>query len=155
MSSLGGQIFTAIRTRLETIQTSNGYLNDVKKVVTGRARMTLDMPEPDLPYIEVLKDSDNYDHNAGSSYWEDRVLVIFMVAPREWEDVQMEDLMQDVRQCLFGGSANATGNTGMTLSGLVQSMHLIDSHSDLGLIESNRIFSMRIRLRSHRTTYRD
>jgi len=153
--SKNAEIFTALRARLETIQTSAGYTNDVKAVVTGRSRMTLNMPEAELPFVEVLKDSETFDHGASASYWSELLLVIFMVAPREWEDTQMEDLLEDVRKCLFGGSASANGNTGITLGGLIAGMHLVDSHSDLGLIESNRIFSMRIRLRSHRVTYRD
>ncbi|WP_460986766.1 hypothetical protein, partial [Staphylococcus aureus] len=77
-----------------------------------------------------------------SSYWANTLVILYLVAEKTWTDVQLEDLLADVRKCLFGGSSSASGNTGVTLGGKVSSIHLVDAVSDLNMIESNRVYLM-------------
>ncbi len=153
--SIGGTILTALQARLETITTAAGYTNNVKSVHLNYSEPTLNTSAVDLPLIEIINDSETYEHNAGSSYWADTVVSLYIVAEKSFTDIQMEDLLSDIRKALYGGTSDATGNSGMRLGGAVDSLHLLDTHTDLNMIETNRAWLMRIKLRTHRTTYRD
>lgn len=153
--SIGGDILTALKARLETIAATAGYTNTLRLVRLNTSEATLNAPSLDLPLIEIIQESEQYEHNASSSYWANTLVILYLVTEKSWTDVQLEDLLSDVRKCLFGGSSSASGNTGVTLGGKVSSIHLVDTVSDLNMIESNRVYLMRIRLRSHRTTYSD
>lgn len=153
--SIGGEILTALQSRLQTITTGAGYGNTIKGVRLNTSEPTLNASVIDLPLIEIITEGETYEHNASSSYWATTTVILYLVAEKAYTDVQMENLMTDIRKALFGGSANASGNTGVTLGGKVSSMHLVDAVSDLNMIESNRVYMIRIRLRSHRTTYSD
>ena len=155
MSSIGAQILLALQAQLKTIKVAAGYLNDLKDVVMDQRPPSLNTSVVDLPQIQIMQESEKYQHNLGSSYWSFTDILLYLVAEKAWTDAMMEDLKKDVRTCLFGGSASASGNTGITLGGLLQKIELVDSVADLNMIESNRIYLLRIRLHSHRTTYRD
>lgn len=150
-----GDILTALKTRLETITATNGYGTTVRSVSLDNSQPTLQVAEVDLPLIEIMNEEERYEHGASSSYWANTTVVLYLVAPKPWTDVQMEQFLTDIRKALYGGSANATGNTGVTLGGTVQGIELLGAVSDLNMIDSNRVYMLRIRLRSHRTTYSD
>lgn len=155
MPSIGAQILTALQARLQTIKTTAGYANTLKSVRLNTSEPTLSTSEMDLPLLEIIEDGETYDHDMGTSYWAEQVIILYLVAPKAWTDSQMQDLLTDVRKCLFGGTADASGNTGMTLGGLLSGgMRLIDATADLNMISSNRVYMMRVRLRSQRTTFR-
>lgn len=152
---LAEDILTALQTRLRTIKTAAGYLNDVKQVVMDSSMINLQVAERDLPLIEIINGPETYQHQVGSSYWATTEVILQITAPKAYTDGKMERILRDVRRCLFGGTSNGSGNTGMTLGGLVQNLELVDCQPDLNLIQSNRIYMLRIRLKSHRTTYKD
>lgn len=153
MSSRGRLILEALAAQLATISTSIGYSTTVRRIISSFGEMTLNTPEVDLPLIEIVNEEENYEHEASASYWANMTVILFLVAPKIWTDGQMEDFKSDIIKCLFGGSANASGNTGITLGGVVQSIHLINSRGDLNLIESNRTYVLRIRMTSQRRSY--
>lgn len=153
--TIGGDILLALKARLQTIRTANGYGTDVKEVRLDFATPTLNTAETDLPLIEIHDEAEEYEHGASSGYWANTMTVLYMVAPKAWTDVMMQQFLTDVRKALYGGSSNATGNTGITLGGKVSKIELLAAIGDLNMIESNRIYMLRIMLRSHRTTFSD
>lgn len=154
MSSRGRLIIEALKDQLATISTTIGYSVTVRRIIYSIAEMTLNTPETDLPLIEIVSEEDSYNHEgASASYWSELTVILFLVAPKEWTDGMMEDFKSDIIKCLFGGSANATGNSGITLGGVVQSINLLNCRGDLNLVEANRTYVMRLRLTSLRKTY--
>jgi hypothetical protein len=154
-NSIGAQILSALKTRLETIQTSAGYDVSIKQVRVNESFPTLSAPAMDLPAIEIHDDFEEYQHQASSSYIALTNVLLYLVAEKSSSDASMQDFMSSVRKALFGASANASGNTGVTLGGTVIDLELVGAASDMNMIESNRVYIMRIRLRSHRRTYSD
>ena len=156
MSSIGAEILTALKARLETITTAAGYGSTVKKVYLDRIGPASAESAIDLPCIQIMQDHEDYQHNgASSTYQADQFIVLFLVAEKQWSDAQMEDFMRDVRKCLYGGAADASGNTGITLGGKVSGIWLVGAVADLNMIDSNRVYQLTVKLRSTRTTYRD
>jgi hypothetical protein len=154
LSSRGRLIIEALKDQLATISTTIGYSVTVRRIIYSIAEMTLNTPETDLPLIEIVSEEDSYNHEgASASYWSELTVILFLVAPKEWTDGMMEDFKSDIIKCLFGGSANATGNSGITLGGVVQSINLLNCRGDLNLVEANRTYVMRLRLTSLRKTY--
>lgn len=147
------QAFEALATQLATITVSAGYRQTVRTILTDFSKLNLNVAESDLPLIEIVDDMTTYQHMASASFWAEMNVILFVVAPKAWTDGQMEDLISDIMKCLFGGSSNASGNTGITLGGVVQSIHLVDSRGDLNLIESNRTYIFKIMMKQLRKTY--
>lgn len=154
MASIGRLAIEALATRLRTLTLANGYDHDMKRVITDSSEMGINLPETDLPTVEIVNDITPYEHMASSSYWAEQHVILFIVAPKSWTDGQMEDLLADIKKCLYGGSASASGNTGITLDGAVQSIHLVQSAGDLNLIEANRTYVLKIILKTLRITYK-
>lgn len=153
--SIGAEILSALKTRLEGIRTSNSYGLTVKSVKVNTSSPTLNISAMECPLIEIVDEGEEYEHNASSSYWANINILLYLVAEKSWTDSQMQDFMSNIRKALFGGSASATGNTGVTLGGKVSGIWLVGAAADLNMIDTNRVYIMRIRLRSHRTTYSD
>lgn len=155
MACIAADILEALKARLETIKTAAGYVTNVRKVSLDSSEPTLSKAAMDLPIIEIWDEIEEYEHGASSSYWANQTVILYLVAEKSWTDRKMQQFQTDVRKCLFGGSANANGNTGVTLGGKVSKIELVDSRSDLNMIDSCRVYMMRIKLRSHRTTFSD
>lgn len=153
--SVGADILAALQTRLSGISTGAGYATDVKSVIINNSQMGMATGETDLPLIEIKDDVEVYEHEASSSYWANTFMLLFLVGPAGWPDSSFQNLMADVRKALFGAGPSATGNTGLPLTPRCNSIELVDAASDLNLVNSNRMYLMRIRVRSHRITYRD
>lgn len=154
MSSRGRLAIEALRDQLLTISETAGYSVTVRRVIYSLAEMTMNTPEADLPLIEIISEEEVAEHlQASSSYLSQMTIILLLVAPKDWTDGRMEDFKSDIMKCLFGGSANASGNTGVTLGGAVQSIHYLNCRSDLNLVDANRTYFFRIRLDSLKRTY--
>lgn len=154
MSSTGGNVLSALKARLLTIQETAGYSVSIKSVILDASVPTLNLPAMDLPAIEIMNLAESYDHSASAHYVASMDVILSMIAEKAWTDSQMEDFKRDVIRALYGGASDASGNTGVTLGGTVAGIELVDAQGDLNMIESNRVYLLRVRLRSHRTTYR-
>lgn len=153
--SIGADILTALKARLDTIKVANGYDLTIKSVSVNSSAPTLSVAALSLPLVEIVDEGDDYEHQASSSYWANTNILLYLVAQKSWTDAQMQDFMSNIRRAIYGGSASASGNTGVTLGSKVSGIWLVGAASDLNMVESNRVYIMRIRLRSHRTTYSD
>ncbi len=151
--SVGADLLLAIKARIESIRTTAGYNHTVKTVLLNNSQPTMRTSEADLPLVEIKDDAERYEHAASANYFANTVVCFFLVGPREWTDGQFQDLMSDVRRCIYGNGAAASGNTGLPISG-VQSVELVDAASDLNMVGSNRTYMMRMLFRSSRITYR-
>lgn len=153
--SIGADILTALKERLDTVKIANGYDLDIATVRLDKSEPTLNTPSNELPLVEIINESEKYIHGASSLYECVTSVILYMVAEKAWTDSQMEDFKSNIRRALFGGAPHAGANNGVTLNGKVTRIALVDSKSDLNMIDANRIYLMTITLHSHRRTYED
>lgn len=150
-----GDALEALRTRLLTIKETAGYGISVKTVRVNEAQPTLNVAEKELPLIEIVDEAETYDHSGSSTYIAKMGVVLYAVAPKGWTDFQMQRFLADMRRAIYGGTADASGNTGITLGGKVEKILLLNSAGDLNMLDSCRVYMLRIQLHQQRTTYRD
>lgn len=155
MTSPTATAIESLKTRLLTIKESASYSATVKEVEIDGSEMMMNVGEARLPRIEIFDDQEDYNHEVGVSYWSRLNLILFIGAPKSWTNTQMHNLCQDIRKAMFGGTSDATGNTGIPLDQKTRGIELVSLNGDLNMIETNRIYVMRICLVGHRVTYSD
>lgn len=152
--SKGADILVALRARLETITIANGYGRTVKKVRGSKSAMDFDVPPSDCPLIEIVQEAAEVDHAGSASIMVDYTFFLLLVDKKDASDEQMEDFQQDVRFAIYGDSPSASGNSGITLGGVVVSCKWRSTKYDLNLVEANRRCVMEWTIRSSQSTYK-
>ena len=148
-------ILDALKTRLLTIKKAAGYACDLQDVSIGSSGPGLDKAQDACPYIDVIQDVESYKHGASGHYECKSDMLLFTVMPKNWDDGDVAALKRDIRKALFGGTSDATGNTGSTLGGTVTRIELVNCKSDLNMVQANRVIVVEISVYDHRVTYRD
>lgn len=153
--SKAGDILLALQSRLQTLREDQGYAHTLVSVNLTKATLALNKPDYDCPYIDILNNDERYKHGASGHYETLTSVLLFVVMPKEWDDVQIENLKTDIRKCLYGGAPDASGNTGSTLGGKVSRIELVGCKGDLNMVDSARVAVIELSLSDHRVTYRD
>lgn len=152
--SRGSDILTALKTRLEKITVANGYGRTVKNVRLSKSAMDLDIPPPDCPVIEIYQEESIPEHGASGHWSVNLQIMLLLIDVKDATDLDMEDFLADVRACLYADDPNGSGNSGITLGGVVTSVKLGRTLYDLNLIEANRRCVMEWTIRSSGSTYK-
>lgn len=152
--SNGARILQALKTRLETIRTANGYGRTVKTVRLTKSGMDLDIPSQDCPIIEIYQDSASVESGASAHIMVTYSILLVLIDAKDQTDEGMEDFMADVRVAIYGGGPLAFGNTGITLDGNAVKCQWMGTDYDLNMIEANRRSVMTWNIVSSQSTYK-
>lgn len=152
--SKGSEILTALKSRLESIKTSNGYGRTIKKVRLSRSGMDLDIPTQDCPLIEIYQESATVESGASAHLLVTYTILLLLIDKKDQTDEAMEDFQAEVRAAIYGDSPSALGNSGITLGGKAVKCQWLGTDYDLNLIEANRRCVMTWTITSNQSTYK-
>jgi hypothetical protein len=156
--SEGARIIYALKARLESIKTANGYPMSVREVSVNVGEITFDLPSNRLPLIEVIQAPERYEHEACGAVEIVTSVILRLVDERPKTDPDMEFFKSSVIRAIYGNSYNATGNTGIGLEdGQGRSIifpRLVSCETDLNMVPGNRIYALLFELRSRRQTWK-
>ncbi len=152
--SVGSQILTALKARLEKVTVANGYGRTIKKVRLSRSGMDLDIPRQDCPIVEIYQESATVETHSNAHMLVTYTILLLLIDKKDQTDEQMEDFQADVRAAIYGDSPSASGNTGITLDGKAVKCQWIGTDYDLNLIEANRRCVMTWTIVSSQSTYK-
>lgn len=152
--SKGSEILSALKSRLESITTTNGYGRTIKKVRLSKSGMDLDIPPQDCPLIEIYQESAKVDSGASAHMLVTYTILLLLIDKKDQTDEEMENFQADVRAAIYGDSPSASGNSGITLGGKAVKCQWMGSDYDLNLIEANRRCLMTWTIVSNQVTYK-
>lgn len=136
------QILYALTDRLKAITTANGWPQWVKSVFVDEIPMGLDLAPHQLPAIIVLDDQDifTHQHQALEASWKIELQLVLTKV----KDSVVHELMRSVAKAIFAGGPNVEANGGFRFHPAVTWVQLSAAHSDLHMIEANRLASLEI-----------
>jgi len=152
--SVGSDILTALKTRLESITVAHGYGRTVKTVRLSRSGMDLDIPVQDCPLIEIYQEGAMPEHGAGAHILVTYTILLLLIDKKDQTDNEMENFQAEVRAAIYGDSPTASGNTGITLGGKAVKCQWMGTDYDLNLIDANRRCVMTWQIVSSQSTYK-
>ncbi len=139
-------ILDALKTRLQTITVSNGYPLTVKTVELNKGEILIDIAATKLPYIEIINGDDKtLERFVGGLHRGSLDITLRIVKQKSATDGDMADFKSAVIRCLFGNSYDpAASNTSACrlnngTRDLITMMEYISTHTDINLINSNRM----------------
>lgn len=135
------QFFAKLKQRLLSIKESNGYPLTVKKVTTTPVlNATYDASQ--LPLIEIVQVDEQYEHNHAQIKVEKQI-ALRLVAQKNASDEYMETFKSAAVRSIFCNSYHYHTRQTQTSAdfgdGFVQ-MRLLETQSDLGFIQANRVY---------------
>lgn len=152
--SNGSDILTALKSRLQSITTTNGYGRTIKSVRLSRSGMDLDIPPQDCPLIEIYQESADVESGASAHIIVTYTILLLLIDKKDQTDEAMEDFQADIKAAIYGDSPSASGNTGITLGGKAVKCQWIATDYDLNLIQANRRMVMTWQITSSQSTYK-
>jgi hypothetical protein len=155
--SAGSDILNALKERLESIRTDNGYPLTVKAVKLNTSTITFDIPLTSCPLIEIIQGPEEYEHAASGQLEVVTSLIIRLVHQKGKTDSDMEEFKSSVIRAIYANSYTGNTNAGVGLArsgrNTIVFPRLIRCETDLNLLEKNRIYGLLFELRSNRQTW--
>lgn len=139
-TSLRSDIGLALKARLASITTANGYPVDVKKVFYDEIPLGLELSPEDLPAIFLLDDGASYEHEHGLLNVA-RAFRVQLVDQGEATDEAMNLLIRCVGKAVWANSATAQIQDAFRFHERVYQVDIDTDETDLHMIEGNRIAS--------------
>jgi len=149
----GRSLLEALKARLETISVANGYNTNFKSVELSDPKPVLSRGRVSLPLLQIIQTKIRNEHGSSAHVKITTRFAIVLVHDKTQDDLTMEDMQQDVLRCLYGNSANPTGNTGINLGGECQNILYIETDTDVNAFEMNRVYTMWFDIVRHGKTY--
>lgn len=140
-------ILQAIKTRLETIKTVNGYPINVTKVNSGKGLLTLNLNKDQLPLIDIVNGGLEIEQNyIGQTIKVRMPITLRLVMKKEAVDQDLIEFQSCVLRAIFNNNFNPQlgEKDAMKLNGLVSHMLLEAIHPDYNMIEANRMHDINI-----------
>lgn len=146
MASKMAAIQEALKTRLETITSANGYTTSVSNVYSDEIPMGLDLDESEMPAIFLIGMGCPFRRETQWYFgdWKFELQLVHDVEP----DSTMLQFIRDVAKAIFADSPTAQRKDGFrSLHPAVYDVELHEKISDLNMIEANRIYIMELIVR--------
>jgi len=153
MSSIRSDVGIALKTRLETIKTANGYPVGFAHVFYDEIPLSLELSPEDLPAVFLLDEGGAYAH-------EHQVLNVTrswrlqLIHGEEATDEQMNELIRMISKAIFANHPTANVQDAFRFHERVYQVSLETDETDLRMIEGNRIATVNL-LTYYRTRPQD
>jgi hypothetical protein len=134
------QILYALRDRLALVKTSNGWPVTVNSIFVDEIPMGLDLEPHQLPALIVMDDNDmfRHEHQALDCAWKIEIQLVLEKCP----DSTVHELARNILKAIFAGTPTGETNGGFRFHPAVTWVELQAMHSDLHMIEANRMASI-------------
>jgi hypothetical protein len=143
-TSIRSEIGLAVRDRLATIRTANGYPVDIAKVYYDSIPLGLELGPEDLPALFVLDDGQAHRHLHGSLEiaWSLRLQLLDADTA---SDERMNLIIRNVAKALWSNSPTAqVMDQFRTIHQRIYQLESIGDETDLHMIEANRVATVRV-----------
>lgn len=136
--SVKGLITTALRDRLTTITTANGYATNVQNVFFDKIPMGLNLQQHELPAIILIQGVDNQRTEIGC------VIGDWEIELQLWHcegvsDCEMNDFERDVYKAIYANSATKKTSQAYKIHPSLVDISPSRVVPDLNMIDSNRV----------------
>lgn len=151
MSNKRTTIGKAIRDRLATVTTANGYASNIKKVFFDAIPMGLELKVTDLPCVMMLDEGAPYNHEHG------KLDVAMSLRLQVWDkgdrtDEQLHDHLRAIAKAIYANSPTANVlDAWRSFHPSLTWVELVGDEGDLHMIEANRVATLNL-IVHYRTT---
>jgi len=146
------EIQEALKARLETITSANGYVTAVQRVFMDNIPMGLDLDEHELPAILVIAGDDNLEHKVGCLHG--RWTFELQLWHGEQPDAVMDQFVRDVHKAIYANSPTAKRRDAFRIHTAVYKITTTAIATDLNMIDANRVYGVEL-LIEYSTQYWD
>lgn len=143
MSSIRSAVGLALKARVETITTANGYPVGFARVFYDKIPLGLELTPEDMPALFVLDDGAAHQHLHGVIEVA-RAFRFQIIDKEESSDERMNLLIRLVAKAIWANSPSAQVQDAFRFHERVYQVESESDETDLHMIEGNRIASARI-----------
>jgi hypothetical protein len=143
-TSLRSDIGKAVKARLETVKSSNGYPIDLKAVYYDDIPMGMELAPEQLPAVLLLDDGQNHKHLHGAIevQWSLRIQIFDVETST---DERMNLILRNIAKGLWANSPTATVmDQFRSIHPSIYQLESLGDETDLHMIEGNRVATARV-----------
>lgn len=140
-----GQILTALLKQLQTLTIANGYTFDVYKVTTA-VKNWENTPEAETPVIYIVDESTKPVYHAGKLNEFEWQVALYSVM-RNRTQVEMEEFISDIMQCLFKNVTLYDPDTEVRTVSHLRILNIISDNQLFSEIENSQLFKITLEIR--------
>lgn len=143
MATVATAIGLALKARIETVTTGNGYVRGFARVFFDKIPMGLELGPDDLPACFILDDGATIQHQ--HQFLEiQRSYRLQIVDKDEASDEDMAELIRAVAKGIYANSPTAQVQDQFRFTDRVVWVELSGDDTDLHMIDANRIAALRL-----------
>lgn len=141
--SILAQVGQSIVDRVATVKTVNGYPRTIRKVFYDQMPMGLELQPHEMPAILVIDEGARTNHDKLRLDIE-QTFRLQLILERDEADEKIYEMIRSVIKAIYANSPNAERIDGFrALHEKIVEIKLLDYQTDLHMIESNRIATLR------------
>jgi len=142
--SIVAQVVQAIVDRIDQVKTANGYPRDIKRIFYDKLPMGLELQPHEMAAVLVIDEGARLKHDK-LRLDIDQTLRLQLILERDEKDEAIYELFRSIIKTLFANSPGAERIDGFRgIHPSITQLVFLDYQTDLHMIDSNRIATMRL-----------